>query len=376
MEIPEFNLPEFLQSGTDADSIQEAMMKRLPEDMDRTEGGFPWDFTMPTAIEAARLLQYFSPETLKIMYPMWSYGEWLDYHAIEKGLTRRPANRATGVVKVEGNAGTVIPAGSLFAVHADGNTAAVEFATDTNAEIGEDGVVEIPVTAVEAGTVGNVIEGTISLMTSPMKGITSITNEEEITGGTAEESDDDFRERILEAYATSELSYIGNDTDYIRWAKEVPGIGDCIVIPAFNGPGTVKLVLVDANGKPANEQLVEAVYEHIVSPGDRSQRLLPTACALLECAPAETLTVSYECTGLVYDDTTDIEQIKADFSSQVMKIYDTAKTEGMLRYNDVRPIFADIAGVEDFDTFLMNGGMENIVLQLAEYPTTGDLNFS
>ena len=79
------------------------------------------------------------------------------------------------------------------------------------------------------------------------------------------------------------MTYLGNDTDYKRWAKEA-GAGDCIVDPAWKGPGTVRLVLVDGNGQPANKELIDAVFNHIVSPTDRAARLLPTGCAELTCA--------------------------------------------------------------------------------------------
>ena len=48
----------------------------------------------------------------------------------------------------------------------------------------------------------------------------------------------------------------------------------------------------------------------------------------------------------------------------------------MLIYNQVRALITDIPGVSDFDTFLMNGKEENIVLGKEEYAATGDTNFS
>lgn len=171
------------------------------------------------------------------------------------------------------------------------------------------------------------------------------------------------------------MTYLGNDTDYKRWAKQA-GAGDAIVISTWNGPGTVKLVLVDGNGKPANAKLVQDVYNYIVSPSDRSARLLPTGTAELTCTAATTVAVNYVIAGLSYDETTGIEQIKADFTEAVRAVYAQAKTEGVLRYNDVRPLISAIAGVEDFETFTMNGKMQNITLKSEEYPDTGTLNFS
>jgi uncharacterized phage protein gp47/JayE len=240
--------------------------------------------------------------------------------------------------------------------------------------IGEDGSVLIPVSAVEAGTDSNVAANTVVIMAKPDKAITEVVNPEEITGGTERESNDDFYDRIAAENSNSRTS-LGNDTDYERWAKQA-GAGDCIVIPAANGPGTVKLVLVDANGQPANEKLVEDVYNYIVSPDDRSKRLLPTACAQLLCEAATTVKVNYTITGLQYDTTTSIEQIKAEFSELVKAIYTEAKSENLIRYNDIRPLITDITGVKDFDTFLIDGGMSNVVLAKEEYPATGTLDFS
>ena len=173
--------------------------------------------------------------------------------------------------------------------------------------------------------------------------------------------------RIGQADVVSELkSYL---------AKQA-GAGDAIVIPVWNGPGTVKLVLVDGNGKPANDKLVQDVYNYIVSPNNRSARLLPTGTAELTCAAATTIAVNYVITGLVYDETTGIEQIKADFAEAIRAVYAKAKIEGVLRYNDVRPLISSIAGVEDFDSFTMNGKTQNITLKSEEYPDTGTLNFS
>ena len=94
------------------------------------------------------------------------------------------------------------------------------------------------------------------------------------------------------------------------------------------------------------------------------------------CEPATTVRVDFTITGLIYDETTDIEKIKEDFAKAVKAVYSEAKREGVLRYNDVRPIISDISGVGDFNAFLMDGDMKNMRLGSEEYPETGTLNFS
>lgn len=368
-----FTNPDFM-SGTSTQEIHERMMKNLPPDIDDMPGGFPYDFTRPAAIEKAELINFHLTRTLMIAFPQYAWDEWLDLHGQQVHLTRHPAEHAAGFVTVTGKEGTEIAAGTVFCTPATATGPALEYTADEDRTIDSSGNCTVAITAVTAGTVSNVAANTICIMAKPDKNITSVVNAEPITGGSEREGNDDFYDRIAAEYANS-MTYLGNDADYVRWAKEA-GAGDCIVVSAADGPGTVKLVLVDQNGQPANQALINAVYKHIVSPDDRTARLLPTACAKLTCAAATTVQIAYACTGLIIDETTNIEQIKADFKKAVLTVYDKAKTDSILRYNDVRPLISAIAGVKDFETFTINGGTENIILAQDEYPQTGTLNFS
>lgn len=371
----EFTPPEFVD-GAEPEEIQQRMMDALPDGIDDMPGGFPYDFTMPTAIEKSELIQFHLVRTLMLMYPQYAWGDWLDLHAAAAGIERRQAGYASGSVTVTGDPGTVIPDGAIFCTEATDSTPALEYAADSMAIIPESGSVTVEVTAVEAGRESNTKKNTVVFALTSIKGLSTVNNPDDITGGTDVESDEDLLERIEEENFRDGATFIGNDSDYIRWAKEVVGVGDCIVVPTWNGPGTVKLIIVDSNGEPANTRLIEAVYDHIVSPHDRSIRLLPTACAELTVEAATTKKISYTCTGLVYDDTTDIPTIVSQFKELVMKEYSEAKVEGILVYNQVRPLITDIPGVSDFDTFLMNGAEENIPLSNDEYAATDQVDFS
>lgn len=370
---PEFIRPDFIKNNS-ADEIHQRMMSNLPSDIDDMPGGFPYDFTKPAALEKDEFINYHLVRALMIAFPQYAWDEWLDLHGQQVHLERHLPESASGSVRVTGAPGAVIAEGTVFCTPATDSGPSIEFRSTKEKEIETDGTAIIPVLAVESGKGSNVPANTITLMAKPDKSITEVINLEPIRGGTERESNDDYYDRIAEEYANS-LTFLGNDSDYIRWAKEA-GAGDCIVIPTAEGPGTVKLVLVDGNGQPANDKLVQDVYNYIVSPENRSARLLPTACAKLICGSATTVKVNYVITGLLHDETTAIEQIEADFEAAVKGIYTSAKHQDILRYNDVRPIISDIAGVIDFEEFLMNGEMENIRLSREEYPETGTLDFS
>lgn len=373
-EIPDFVPPEFI-SDSNPEDIQERMMNSLPADIDDMPGGFPYDFTMPTALEKSELIQFHLVRTLMLMFPMWSWGEWLDLHGKQKGVVRKEANPSSGYVTIEGIPETRIAAGFVVCTPATDVSSSIEYRLDEEVTIPEEGKVTVSVTALYGGIGSNTKAGTVTLMSKPIEGITKLCNENDITGGTNEEEDKALLERIMEKYESEGASFIGNDADYKRWSKEVTGIGDCIVVPTWNGPGTVKLVLVDSNGRPANDKLVQAVYDHIISPNDREKRLMPTGSADLTVVAADTKLISYSCTKLSYDSSTNMEQIIEDFKTAVMKYYTEAKAGNIVRYNKIHAILTNLPGVLDFEDLKLNGEEKNISLEQDEYPGTNEVLF-
>ena len=253
----------------------------------------------------------------------------------------------------------------FFAVPATDQMEAVEFQTLRTVTFAENETMDLAVEAVIPGVSGNVPANTITIMASPINGVTAITNSEKTSGGAEEENDEDYYERIHAEFQDSQF-YVANDTDYIKWAKEVPGIGDCIVEPAVEGPGTVGLILVDSNGQPASSTLVTAVYNHIVSPNDRSKRLLPTGSSKLIVKSATVKTVDFACTGLVLDGV-GLDDVISTFKTEMMAVYSAAKETNILRYNSARTVLSTITGVSDFIDFTMDGKRENIHLSSSEY---------
>lgn len=369
----EFIPPDWLE-GQDAESIQRRMMERLPPDIDDTEGGFPFDFTMPTALEKAELLQFYAIETLKIMFPQWSYGRWLEEHAAPLGITRKPPSAAYGIVTVTGIPGTEIPAGFVFAVPAVGSAPSVGFVTEEDAIIGEDGTVNIGVIAREPGTSGNVKAGSITIMETPMKGITEITNREKTTGGTPEEDDEGLRRRIEEKEQDADTSFVGNDADYIRWAKEVPGVGDVFVIAQWNPavPNSVKVVVMDANGEPANAHILAEVYNHIMAPDNRIDRLAPVGAILTVVAPSM-VSIDYAMKAALRPGY-DAAAVRSAIDERIRAYYISTKTENVVKYNEIHAIITGTPGIYDFTNLTLNGGTANITLERDEYPATGSID--
>ena len=82
-------LPEFLQN-TSVDEIHGEMLNSMPDDIDKSQGQHPYNYTRPTAMEISRMCQQILPQVIKLIWPMTAYGSWLDYHAQARGISRRP----------------------------------------------------------------------------------------------------------------------------------------------------------------------------------------------------------------------------------------------------------------------------------------------
>lgn len=394
--------PEFLQ-GQSADDIHRRMMDNLPAGIDRSEGNIPWDFTRPAAVEKAEMIEFVLNEVIQQIFPQWSKGEWLNLHGERENVTRRPANPASGTLTVRGVPGTAIPAGYQFATAAN-LTSSVIFAAmeDVTLEGSPDskGLVEVqvPVQAVKGGTEGNVAADTISLMVRPLRGITYVTNPEAMTGGVEAESDGSYLSRILASMRTG-ASMTGCVADYIRWAKEVPGVGQVVVEPEWDDPslpaqfhyldgygsrrcaGAVRLIIIDSNGIPANRQLLDAVYLHIAGTGDDDPaRPMPIGAHLTVTAP-EPLRVDIAATVLL-EPGADIlavtERFRAALDSYWLEVgQDAAVARGggmaYIRLVQVGAALAKSGGVESYSGLTVSGGTVDIPVARLRYPVTGEV---
>ena len=365
----EFQTPPFLEGET-VEVIHQRMMESLPSDIDRSEGGFPWDYTRPTANEKAEYINYNLINTIRGIFARFCDPFLLDYHAERYGMIRRAAVSAKAILHMSGTEGTEIPAGFVVSTAAAYDRPSVSFTTDTAVTLGSEPV-SVTVTAVDAGADGNVGANTVVIVDSPISGLTAIDNPAPAFGGIDEESDESLRERIVEYEQTQGVSYVGSYADFRRWALEVTGVGSVQVQGGEDGDCTVKLILTGSDGNPANEDLCEEVYNHIMRPDDDSQRLA-SVCDLLTVTPATTLKVTVSAT-VETDGTVLLNDLKEEFRLRLSSYYHTdAVDQGKVRYTRIGDILLECAGVVDYDhdTLLVNGGDENLIVATGQIPVT------
>lgn len=372
--MADFITPDFLKNSS-VDDLHQVMKGVLPADLDMSEGNHAWNLTRPTAIIASELREFILPEVIKLAFPEWSYGQFLDGHAKARSITRRAATAASGEITITGEANLTIPAGSLFSTASVNDEPSVDYKTIAEVKIPESGSVIVAVECTQTGTVGNTTENTVVLVASKLTGITAVTNEEPITGGTEEEGDESLINRIMEYDKSQGDNFVGSVADYKRWATSVPGVGEATIIPAQDDTGLVTIILTDANGEAATEQLCNSVYNYIMRPDDHGERLAPVN-ALLSVVPPSTMAIIIKATVELDSDAT-VESVKAAFMQQLSAYLPIAMDEQEIKYTKIAAALSAAAGVNDF-TDLQIGlkgeayGTANIPITTTQLPEVSE----
>lgn len=376
-DIKDFILPDFLkdQSETEIHKEMLEMLKSYVPDMDLTEGGIAWDFTRPTAKEKAMMVNFILVEAIKNTFPMWAYGQSLDYLGLSRGIYRKPAVAAHGTLTVVGKKDTEIPMAFVFTTEAELDHSSILFKTLRDHVIPETGTIDIEVVAVNPGTSGNVASNKIVMLSKPIQGVESVTNKDPTLGGSDVEEDEALRTRIVDYDQLQGISYVGSMSDYYRWAMEVVGVGSAKVIPANDDTGLVKIVITDTEGKPANTELCTAVYNHIMAPKDPLTRLAPIN-AYLSVVPPEKIVIGIAASIRPEMNAT-MDEIREDFVKALLEYYPAAMTEGVVRYAEVGSLLIGLESVKDYENLKINNGVENIPIpnEKTAATTVNDLQF-
>lgn len=164
--------------------------------------------------------------------------EYLELHGAELGVERKPADYAGGNVTFSGANDSIIPAATRL-LRSDG----VEYGTVADVTI-IGGTATVAVLAVVAGANSNSDAGVVLSMISPIAGVTNsaVVAAGGITNGIDTESDDAYRDRILNRKRKPPQG--GALQDYETWAREIAGVTRVWVYPSKFGPGTVGVTFV------------------------------------------------------------------------------------------------------------------------------------
>ena len=195
-------------------------------------------------------------------FPQTAEGEYLDYHAQMRGLTRTAAVKADGTLRFGVNAPLdaelVVPAGTACLTAAE-----AEFVTAADGTIPAGSLYcDVPAVASAAGYSGNVPPESVVTMELAPTGVSYCRNPAAFTGGADAETDAALRERVLASYRR--LPNGANAAYYESSALDTNGVAAVKVLPRNRGIGTVDIIIASATGIPS-EALVSAVQTKLAS---------------------------------------------------------------------------------------------------------------
>ena len=181
-------------------------------------------------------------------FPQTAQGMYLDYHAETRGITRAAAEKAVATLRFAAadkvTAACPIEKGTVC-MTAEG----VRFETTEDAAIAVGSQwVDVPAQAVEAGAGGNVIAGTVTLLSAMPVGVVQCTNPTAFSGGCDAESDEALRGRVLASY--QRLPNGANAAYYEQEAMRYPGVAAAKAVGRARGIGTVNVVIATHAGVP------------------------------------------------------------------------------------------------------------------------------
>ena len=212
----------------------------------------------------------------RMAFPQTAEGQYLDYHARMRGLERKEASKARGVIRFYIDRAVshdlTIPAGTRCTTQGQTAFFTAETGTITAGCLFSD----VPAEAELGGSAGNVKASTVVSMTVAPTGIVGCTNPEAFVGGADGEGDAELRARVLDTY--KRLPNGANAAYYENIALEAEGVGAVKIIPRYSGIGTVGVVVT-----AAKEAEISDVLDRVQARMDEMREI---AVDVLVMAPA------------------------------------------------------------------------------------------
>lgn len=293
------------------------------------------------------------------IFPDTADTEFLEWHARTRGLYRKSATTASGILTVTGEPGATAAAGYSVTRGSLMYTTTAAVTLDT----GGNGTVAASYST--SGAAGNTTALTSGTFTSTPTGFDSTVIIGVMAGGTDAESDSELLARLLDIIRRPPAG--GNKYDYRRWAMAVDGVTAVYVYPLRRGLGTVDVVITSAGGAPSAD-IIAAVQAYI----DDQRPVTAKDCLVL--APTSKtidIDVRISVSGVTLADA--IANIIAAITDYIARL---APGEAFIK-SQAEMIVSQVTGVIDRNMLAPTGNIYPVVNEsVVEWIRTGELEVS
>lgn len=346
------------------DALLADVLANAPNGIDTRKGSIFYDAVSGIVIQIAKMYTDID-QVFQYVFIATATGEYLDMKASEYGMKRLNATPAKYLFVYEGTSPSI---GTRFFHNETGKYFTIG---------SEKGVLLL--VSEETGTGCNDIpSGDLAVPVNTIEGLTASSFGEPFGYGTDEEMDEDLRTRIQEKIAGPAEN--GNKQHYKTWCESVDGVGLARITPLWNGPNTVKGVLITPLGLPCDPAKVAEVQTYIDPAtkgmttevdgktyvvGDGLGEGVANLGAHFTAVAADKIDVNVEFNVILAngrtaaDAETEVKQALEEYFKDLVMNTVTA-SDVVVRITAVGAILAGCASIIDYSNLKLNGKTENI----------------
>ena len=343
--------------------ILDRALSKVASNVDKREGSLVMNAIAPVSAEHANIYILLDSIIRNGYVDTADIREYVVYRCRERGINPYEATPAT----LKGKFNMEIPLGSRFS-HDELNYTVKEFMEEA------EGYYYYQMECETAGEIGNTGFGELSPIEYIDKDL-----EGELIDLLIPAEDEESMESLKKRYASSfdGTAFGGNKQYYKDKTKSLDGVGGCIVVPVWNGGGTVKLIIIDSEFNKATPTLVESVQAQIDPyPQGEGNGIAPIGHTVTVTTPEEfAVNISVKIT---FSDGYGWNQIKAIVSStleayilELRKAWENGNL--VVRISQIENRILNLDGVLDIDGTTINGVADNLVLGQEQLPILGEV---
>lgn len=338
------------------ETILQRMLDRIPNTLDKREGSIIYDALAPAAMEL-RLAYIEFDQILNESFADTASRDFLIRRCAERGIIPKSATNA--VLQGEFTPTNINLIGQRFNLNKLNYVVIAKIS---------DGVYQVRCET--PGIEGNQYLGTI-IPIEYIDGLQTAELTDVLIPGEDEESTESLREKYFSSF--TEKSFGGNRADYLDKTNSINGVGATKITPLWNGAGTVKLTILDAEYNVATTTLVQLVQDTIDPQGDAQGYGLAPIGHIVTVDTADEVDIDIVST-ITYDTDYSWSRLESQIV-EVIKDYmlelrmDWANQNNLiLRIAQIETRLLQIEGIIDVTGTTINGNNVNLQLLSNQIP--------
>lgn len=347
--------------GMTYEYIMQRMMDRVKSsypNIDTREGSILFNALAPAALELAIMYTELD-NVLTESFVNTASREYLLIACSQMGMATETFQASNGFHK--GVFNVPVPIGSRWNCDLYNYTVYEEIGVDENNNY------EYKLHCETTGSAPNNVTGDLVAITYTTSDLTYAKITECLIEGEEETSDNDIRVAYYDY--VNNIGVDGNVSQYERWCNEYPGVGNCKVIPHWNGDvNTVKVSILSASNDIASDELI-AEFQEYLDPGSRGMGdgVAPIG-AKVTVSTATGVTINATANVTMKSGYTDTSAINNALNKYFSNI---SYKQNKVAYMNVGAVILGVEGVESINDLKLNGSTADITLGSEQIPVLG-----